>query len=128
LAELTGAAEYMPRNIDGLSILPTLLGPAGTQLQHDYLYWAFYERGGAQAARMGRWKAVHQPNDSPVRLYDLVSDIGEERDLAAQHPGELAKLVAAMKQAYVPNENWKFVEPPAVPAGKKKSATKASGR
>jgi arylsulfatase A-like enzyme len=86
------------------------------------LYWAFYERGGAQAARMGRWKAVQQPYDTPVRLYDLSKDIGEEHDLAAEQPEVLAKLVAAMNEAYEPAENWRF--PPPAPTGKKKAKGK----
>jgi uncharacterized sulfatase len=125
LAELTGATSHVPKDIDGVSILPSLLGDPGKQNQHEYLYWAFYERGGAQAARSGRWKAVQQPNDTPVRLYDLTSDIGEERDLAKQHPDVLAKLVAEMKEAYVPNENWKFPQPPAAATDAKKKSKKS---
>jgi arylsulfatase A-like enzyme len=112
LAELCGAGG-VPSDIDGLSIAPMLLGQSEKQKQHDYLYWAFYERGGAQAARIGRWKAVQQPYHSAVRLYDLEEDIGEETDLAASQPEVVAKLTAAMKAAYVPAENWKFPEPPA---------------
>lgn len=110
LAELAGASAEVPKNIDGLSILPTLLGQPDKQEQHDYLYWAFYERGAAQAARSGRWKAVQQPYHSPVRLYDLASDIAEERDVASQHPETVAKLAEFMRQAYEPAEHWKFPE------------------
>ena len=108
LAELAGASAGAPKDTDGLSILPTLLGQPDKQQQHDYLYWAFYERGGAQAARAGRWKAVQQPYHSPVRLYDLASDIGEERDVATAHPEIVAKLTESMRAAYRPNENWKL--------------------
>jgi arylsulfatase A-like enzyme len=38
---------------DGVSILPTLLGQAGSQQQHIYLYWEFHENGGRQSVRWG---------------------------------------------------------------------------
>ena len=120
LAELCGATSGVASDIDGLSIVPTLVGETAKQKQHDYLYWAFYERGGAQAARMGRWKAVQQPYHSLVRLYDVAKDVGEEQDVAAVNPEIVAKLSAAMKEAYVPAENWKFPEPAAAAAGKSK--------
>lgn len=111
LAELMGATADVPKDIDGISFLPTLLGQPEKQKAHDYLYWAFYERGGAQAARTGKWKAIQQPLASPVRLYDLSSDIGEEHDLAATQPQVVAKLKAAMNAAYVPSDQWKFPAP-----------------
>jgi arylsulfatase A-like enzyme len=125
LAELTGTGEHMPRDMDGISILPTLLGKAVGQKQHDYLYWAFYERGGGQAVRMGKWKAVQQPISSPVRLYDLSADIGEEHDLATAHGDVVGRAVAAMKEAYRPSEEWKF---PVAGAGAAKGAKAKKGK
>jgi len=121
LAELAGAAANVPKDIDGLSILPTLLGQPDKQQQNDYLYWAFYEGGGGQAARAGRWKAVQQPYHSPLRLYDLTADIGEEHDMAAEHPEIVARLSEQMKQAYTPSENWKFPDKAAAPKAKSKA-------
>jgi arylsulfatase A-like enzyme len=125
LAELAGAAADVPKDTDGLSMVPTLLGQPAKQQQHDHLYWAFYERGGAQAARAGRWKAVQQPYHSAVRLYDLSKDIGEEQDVAADHPEIVARLTESMRQANHPAENWKF---PAAPAGGKGAKAKLKAR
>jgi arylsulfatase A len=108
LAELTATTATVPKNIDGLSIAPTLTGKAAQQKQHDYLYWTFYERGGGQATRVGNWKAIQQPIDSAVRLYDLSKDLGEERDVAAEHRDVVGKLTATMKAAYTPHEHWKM--------------------
>ena len=58
-AELAGALA--PAGIDGISVVPELLGAtkAGpAQKPHEYLYWEFYEGGFKQALRMGDWKAV----------------------------------------------------------------------
>ena len=125
LAGIAGASGDVPKDLDGLSLAPTLLGRPADQQQHDYLYWAFYERGGAQAVRQGHWKAVQQPLDTPVRLYDLAADIGEDRNVADQHAEVARRLTAAMGEAYVPSENWKFPDP-AAPAVKKKNKTRAN--
>jgi arylsulfatase A-like enzyme len=117
LAELAGADDGVPTDIDGLSIVPTLLSQSATptrsvsegrQRQHDYLYWLFYERGAGQAARSGPWKAVQQPYHTPIRLYNLESDLSEQRDVAADHPEIVARLQAAMRAAYTPHENWQL--------------------
>lgn len=127
-AELAGASAHVPSDIDGLSIVPTLLGHANQQKPHDYLYWLFYERGAGQAARMGPWKAVQQPYDTPLRLYNLEKDLGEEHDVAAEQPEMVAKLKAAMQAAYTPHGNWQLPAPgeAAQGGGKKKAATAAN--
>ncbi|MEW6357386.1 MAG: arylsulfatase [Planctomycetota bacterium] len=81
-AELAGAKP--PDGIDGISMLPALLGKQ--QKQHDYLYWEFHERGTAMAVRMGKWKAVRPLPKTPIELYDIEKDIGEEHNVADQHP------------------------------------------
>src|SRR5262249_42708448 len=48
-----------PKDIDGVSLLPTLLGKGG-QIKHSYLYWEFPGYGGQQAVRLGDWKGVRQ--------------------------------------------------------------------
>ena len=63
-----------PNATDGVSLVPTLTN-AGTQQQHEYLYWEFYEQGGKQAVRAGNWKAIRlnvgkKPN-GPLELYNL---------------------------------------------------------
>jgi arylsulfatase A-like enzyme len=122
LAELAGAANHLPRDIDGISMLPALVGKPAQQKQHDFLYWAFYEGGGGRAARMGRWKAVQQPYRSALRLYDLETDIGEAHDVAGANPEIVQRMTRAMDTAYTPSERWKFPEPKPRPAGKKRQA------
>lgn len=100
LAQIAGAKLSAPT--DGLSILPTLRSHAG-QLQHDFLYWEFYEQGGTRAVRLGDWKAVRVPFDGPMELYDLKTDGGETRDVAAIHSDIVARIEAIMAQAHVPS-------------------------
>lgn len=88
LAGLAGAADKLPANLDGISFVPTLLGQSERQKQHDYLYW---EAAGTkqdviqQAVRWQNWKAVKNRGNASFELYDLASDIGEERDLAKEN-------------------------------------------
>lgn len=104
IAELTGAAA--PSDIDGLSLVPELLGAdaAGrAQPKHDYLYW---ELTGQTAVRMGKWKAVQPigPKKQPGEweLYDLSTDISEAQDLAKEHPAVLAQMRQIAAKAHAP--------------------------
>ncbi len=108
LAELGGGKT--PTGLDGISFVPTLLGQQDMQKQHESLYWAFYESGGAMAVRMGKWKAVQQPIGTAIQLYDLDADIGEKDDVAAKHPEVVAKMKKAMDESHTPSTRWKFPE------------------
>ena len=66
-----------PEPIDGISMLPTLLGQPQTN-HHEFLYWEFHERGFQQAVRMGDWKAVRLKSGAPLELYNLKTDIAEK--------------------------------------------------
>ncbi len=103
LAELAGAGDFVPRGIDGISIVPTLLG-TGSQVQHDGLYWEWplydwrtktYPADGLmQAVRRGKWKLLRHKRSEPWKLYDLSRDPGEKRNLASGHPDRVEELVA----------------------------------
>jgi arylsulfatase A-like enzyme len=104
VADLAGAASHLPKQIDGLSFAPTLLG-RGEQKTHEYLYW---EAAGTeqnitqQAVRWGNWKAVKNRGNSAFELYDLAKDIGEEHDVAGQHPDVLKKIETICRDAHTP--------------------------
>lgn len=107
------AGVEAPAVITGISFAPTLLGK-GNQGQHDYLYWAFYEQGGKQAVRLGKWKGVRikvaKNANAPIQLYDLSTDLGEQNDIAKDHPGIVAQIKTMMEQAQTPAtfEKWQF--------------------
>jgi arylsulfatase A-like enzyme len=123
LAELAGVSP--PPGLDSLSFLPAILGHEGEQKAHDYLYWEFYEQGSAQAVRMGDWKAIRKPMlTGPIALYDLKTDLGEQTDVAREHPDVVARAAAIMAEAHTPSPLWK-VSPATPKAARKKAAAGA---
>ncbi len=108
--DLAGAEA--PDSMDGLSIVPTLTGQPDKQTEHEYLYWEFYEEGGKQAVRMGKWKGVrlnvNKNRNAPIELYDLEIDLGETTNIAEQHPEVVQKIEQAMEEAHVPSPIFRF--------------------
>ena len=102
-ADVAGVSA--PAGIDGISYLPTLLGQKSKQKEHKYLYWEFPARGGRQAVRMGKWKAVRlnvrKKPDGPIELYNLEKDIGEENNIADKHPDIVRRMDEIMQEARV---------------------------
>ena len=100
-AELAGAE--IPKDTDGLSLVPELLGEQAAgrkQEQHRYLYW---EIGAQTAVRMGDWKALRKGGEKGAwELYDLAKDISETTSVAAQRPEVLAQLKAFAAEAHRP--------------------------
>lgn len=105
VADLAGVD--CPENTDSISFLPTVFGDTGAQQPHEYLYWEFYEQGGRQAVRSGKWKAIRQPwLTGQTELYDLSKDIGEQNDVAAANSKMVAELEAMMAAAHVEHPSW----------------------
>lgn len=121
VADLSGTE--LTTATDGLSLLPTLLGKGGQQ-QHSHLYWNFNEQGGKVAVLKWPWKLIHlntgaskkddalpgkgkgkgkgQVGPKPLQklLYNLDTDIGEETNLATQHPDIVADLEQLMQSSW----------------------------
>ena len=114
LAELCGAGAYLPKQIDGISFAPTLLGHPEKQKTHEYLYW---EAAGTkqdtvqQAVRWGNWKAVRNKAADKFELYDLSKDVGEEHNVAAEHPDVMAKIAAICREAHTPERKYEPADP-----------------
>ncbi len=111
ICDIAGTAP--PKNIDGISFKPALLGQE--QEQHDFLYWEFPSYKGQQAVRMGKWKGVRKnifEGNLEIELYDLGTDLEEQSDLSDEHPEIVEKIKAIMEQEHEPasNDRFKFKE------------------
>lgn len=103
LCELAGIES--PKEVDGVSIAPTLLGKNGQRV-HEFLYWEFPSYGGQQAVRAGKWKAVRQnlnKGPSAIELYDLETDPSEKRNVAADNPEVVERLEDIMVKQHIPS-------------------------
>jgi arylsulfatase A-like enzyme len=102
LCELAGTP--CPK-VDGISMLPTLLGRTDSQKTHAHLYWEFGGQGGKQAVLLGKYKGIRlntrkNPN-GPIELYDISKDISEQTNLAGKNPKIVAEIAKIMKAQHV---------------------------
>jgi arylsulfatase A-like enzyme len=106
LAELTGATLAPGAGPDSENVLPALLGESkkGREL--------LVEQGNGLALREGTWKYI-PPSQGPKmneannietgadpapQLYDLKSDIGEKKNLAAAQPERVQKMAETLRK------------------------------
>jgi arylsulfatase A len=127
LAALAGASRHLPRGIDGISFVPTLLAQ-GRQQRHAFLYWEYtpIDWKGYQstmrpdktlfALRLDQWKAVRTSPNAPIELYDLKHDIGERHNVAGQQPKLAARIEKLLRQA---RTDYREQLEPEMPEGRK---------
>lgn len=90
------SADLTPKNLDGVNLLPFLSGEK-TSAPHDTLFWRSGGPGGNNAMRRGSMKLVRLGKAEP-ELYDLATDIGESKNLAAEKPEVVKELVSAIAE------------------------------
>ena len=98
LCEMASVRPAAEQHLDGLSFAPLLRGRQ-TELDRDALYWHYpiarpHFLGGRSggAVRRGDWKLIEFYDKGEVELYNVVRDIGEKHNLAAEQPDEVARL------------------------------------
>lgn len=81
---------------DGLSLLPLLMGGAGKQTKHEYLY---FEYRGQLAVRKGDWK-YYRDDQGTEALFHLPTDRHEDHDVKDAHPDVFAELKACVEREH----------------------------
>ncbi len=127
-AEIVGTKLPDNAGEDSVSILPVLLGTAKDAVREATIHQSPKRE---LAIRQGPWKLVFAANGKR-ELYDLKTDIGETKDLAATNPETVERLTTLMRKqiadgrstpgAAQKNDSPLTVDAP--PPGKKKKANK----
>ena len=100
LASLAGHDPGKLPKHDGVNLLRVWHGEKDARSPREHFF--FFKQAELQGVRSGKWKLRHAfdagKNSDPNRLelYDLSIDHAESRDLAAEHPEVVKRLVAAM--------------------------------
>lgn len=108
--------QKVPSKLDGISLLPELLGKKGQQ-QHEYLYTEYPEKGGQVSVRMGNWKGVRTGvaanKNAHWQLYNLQNDRAEKNNIADQHAEIVARMEAIAKKEHQHPHilEWEFIDP-----------------
>jgi arylsulfatase A-like enzyme len=78
--------------LDGVDLMPHLTGKTDAR-PHETLYWRF---GDQWAIRKGDWKLVASTVDGVKnpKLFNLKDDVGEAKDLTAEHPEKVKEMKA----------------------------------
>jgi arylsulfatase A-like enzyme len=118
LASITGA-PLPDKKIDGISLLPLLLGDKSVSPRHNFYY--YYQQNSLEGVQKDYWKLVLPHNSRTYRgmkpgndgwpgptgtemvkspqLYDLRRDPGERYDLAGIYPEKVRELEALAEEA-----------------------------
>ena len=100
---LEAAGIPAPKNIDGVSFLPTLRGEPQPDTPRD-LYFVRREGGipyqgkTIEALMQGDWKLVQDSPFAPMELYNLKTDPEEKTDLAKSEKSTLLRLGAVLRK------------------------------
>ncbi|MEM9017525.1 MAG: sulfatase [Verrucomicrobiota bacterium] len=118
IAGLIGA-ELPEKEIDGLDILPLLVGEEGATNPHK-AYWVYYKQNELQAVMSGGWKLIlphtyrtldgkpggdggtpvpYTNLKSGLELYNLSDDVGETENLADIHPEKIKEMMKYVEAA-----------------------------
>ena len=115
-AKLAGGEAPQDRLIDGRDIWPLMAGQEGAKTPHDRFY--YYWNLGLEAVRSGPWK-LHVPHEyrslvgtggkdgqpgpykqakTELALYNIVDDPGEQKNVAADHPEVVQRLMVLIEE------------------------------
>lgn len=100
---LEAAGVAVPPGIDGVSLLPTLLGREHPPEERTLFFmrregWAAYGGKEIDAVRRGRWKLLQNSPYAPRELYDLESDPHEDHNLVNGEKKMVRELSTALER------------------------------
>ena len=108
IAALTGTSLPKDQKIDGLDA-SSLLTKKVKSPRNEFLYYT--SRGDIQGLRQGKWKLLIKTKKKPrnagenwkapapeILLFDLIADMGEQKNLAEENPKKIKDLTKRMNE------------------------------
>ncbi|MFH6604535.1 sulfatase [Maribacter algicola] len=96
LLDLAGIELLPEQHVDGISLKPLLEGKRLDIERPLYWHYPHYGNQGGNPSsiiREGKWKLIHYWEDGTEELYDLASDVGEQRNVIKEH-ADVAKTLS----------------------------------
>jgi len=90
ITELSGAPVNAANPLDGVNLMPYLTGKK-SKAPHDTIYLRKFDNK-KYTVRSGDYKLLIPFENAKGQLYNLDTDIGEQNNIAAQHPKKLQHL------------------------------------
>jgi arylsulfatase A-like enzyme len=122
--EAAGGTIKPEEEIDGVSLLGRAEGKEDDSLSGRTLYWKFLKQW---AIRRGEWKlvvgkqSVHKtgeaswvlggPDSDKPQLFNLKSDVAEQKDVSQEHPEIVKELTESYKKWEGRHGEWGHGEP-----------------
>jgi iduronate 2-sulfatase len=92
-----------PEGLSGRSLAAQLVDPADVKTKPALSFWT----GGQRTVRTDRWRLIVHPRQGDrqpaVELFDYQTDPHESRNVAAEHPQQVAELLAMLQTAPDPS-------------------------
>ncbi|HBE02710.1 MAG TPA: sulfatase [Spirochaetia bacterium] len=113
ILEMAGLPFKPEQHIDGESLMP-LLAESGS-LKREAIYWHYPHYGNqggtpGSSVRCGRYKLIEFFEDQSLELYDLQTDIGEQKNIISEKP-ETARYLGSLLKKWQEKCNACFPEP-----------------
>jgi len=102
-AHIAGAKIPVDRVIDGKDIQPLMRKEKGAQSPHDAIF-GFTAHGRLMSVRYQNWKLIlpgkhWTGNFDKPQLFDLTTDIGEQKNIAPQYPKVVKTILSLAEEA-----------------------------
>jgi arylsulfatase A-like enzyme len=110
LAALAGGTRDSSHKIDGFDARDLWLGKPDAVSRYDKGGFFFYHMSQLQAVRRGPWKlyvplektlapGAKKAAPKPLQLFDVRNDVGEQREVSAEHPDVVKSLLSLAEAA-----------------------------
>ncbi len=101
LLDLCGIPLKPEQHLDGKSLKRVLAGRTDPIVENRFLAWTYpHDHGNghkpSDAILSKDWKLIRFKNNEPTELYNLSTDLGEQKNLANQYPEKVCTMNALL--------------------------------